>query len=112
MKPVREKNTKEKGLVEFLVYPEGDTFVGVCLTFDIIEEGKNPALLMESIKEAAQLHLEVVLKENMSDDLLNRYAPEEYWDKYFVALRDTGEEDISSYFQRNPYSRVLSICTP
>ena len=112
MKPIREKNTKEKGLMEFLVYSEGDKFVGVCLTFDIVEEGSDPVKLMESIKEAAQLHLEVVWKENMSDELLNRFAPEEYWDKYFVALRENGKDDISFYFQKNPYAQVLSVATP
>jgi predicted RNase H-like HicB family nuclease len=106
------RNTKKEGLIEFLVYPEGDKFVGACLTFDIIEEGGDPIKLMESIKEAAQLHLEIVVKEDMSDDLLNRYAPEEYWDKYFEALKERGENDISMYFQRNPYSRVPSVTMP
>jgi len=112
MKPIREKNTKEKGLIEFIVYPDDDQFVGVCLTFDIVEEGSDPVSLMESIKEAAQLHLDVVLKENMSDELLNRFAPQEYWDKYFEALKESGQDDVSFYFQRNPYSRVLSVATP
>ncbi len=109
---MREKNTKEKGLIEYFVYPEGDKFVGVCLTFDIVEEGNDPGQLMESIKEAAQLHLSIVIKENMSDELLNRYAPKEYWDKYFEALQETGKDDVSFYFQRNPYSQVLSVATP
>ncbi len=112
MKPIREKNTKEKGLVEFIVYPDGDNFVGVCLTFDIVEEGNDPVALMESIKEAAQLHLDVVIKEDMLEELLNRFAPQEYWDKYFKALREMGQDDVSFYFQRNPYSQVLSVVTP
>lgn len=109
---MREKNTKEKGLIEFLVYPEANKFVGVCLTFDIVEEGADPVQLMESIKEAAVLHLEIVQKENMSNELLNRFAPEEYWDIYFRALDKRGVGDISTYFKRNPYSKVLSVATP
>ena len=112
MKPVREKNTKEKGLIEYLVYSEDDKFIGVCLTFDIVEEGNDPVQLMESIKEAAQLHLDIVIKENMSDELLNRFATEEYWDKYFEAKREDGQDDVSFYFQRNPYSQVVSVATP
>ena len=112
MTPIREKNTKEKGLVEFLVYSDNDKFIGVCLTFDIVEEGNAPGQLMESIKEAAELHLDIVVKENMPDELLNRYAPEEYWDKYFEALRETGQDDVSFYFQRNPYTQVVSVSTP
>ncbi|MDO8659461.1 MAG: hypothetical protein Q7K54_02560 [Candidatus Parcubacteria bacterium] len=88
MKIVRPKNTKDKGTVEFLVYKEGKTFVGVCLTFDIVEEGNNPEKLMESIQEAAQGHLKVVRTQNMSDDLLNRHAPKEYWDIYYKVIGD------------------------
>ena len=82
----RPKNTKEKGTIEFLVYKEGKTFVGVCLTFDIVEEGNDPEKLMESIQKAAQGHLEAVQKKNMPDDLLNRYAPKEYWDIYYKVI--------------------------
>jgi len=87
MKIERPKNTKEKGTIEFLVYKEGKTFVGVCLTFDIIEEGTNALYVLKSIKEAAQVHLNAVVKNNMSDDLLNRYAPAEYWKKYFETTK-------------------------
>ena len=88
MKIQRPRNTKGGGTMEFLVYKEGKTFVGVCLTFDIVEEGTNPEKLMESIQEAALGHLEVVQEEDMSDDLLNRYAPKEYWDIYFKVIED------------------------
>jgi len=84
----RPLNTKNKGTIEFLVYKEGKTFVGVCLTFDIVEEGSDSERLMESIQEAAQGHLEVVRKNNMSDDLLNRHAPKEYWNIYYKAIED------------------------
>lgn len=87
MKIQRPLNTKKSGLIEILVYKEKDVFVGVCLTFDILEEGKDPLMLIKSIKEAAQLHLETVIKNNMSDDLLNRYAPKKYWEKYFEATK-------------------------
>lgn len=88
MKIKRLFNTKEKGAIEFLVYKKGRIFVGVCLTFDIVEEGDNPEKLMESIQAAAQGHLEVVREKNLPDDLLNRYAPKEYWDVYYKAIED------------------------
>lgn len=83
MKIKRLWNTKKRGIIEFLFYKEGNRYVGVCLTFDIIEEGDDLINLKQSLEEAASLHLKVVIKENLSDDLLNRYAPEEYWEKYF-----------------------------
>lgn len=74
-------------MVEILVYKEKDIFVGVCLTFDIVEEGTDALSVLKSIKEATELHLNTVIKNNMSDDLLNRYAPTEYWEKYFEATK-------------------------
>ena len=100
MKIIRPKNTKDKGTMEFLVYKEGKTFVGVCLTFDIVEEGSNPEKLMESIQEAAQGHLKAVRANNMSDDLLNRYAPKEYWDIYYKVISDIKSKKSI----RSPYS--------
>lgn len=88
----RQKNTKEKGVMEFLVYKEGKSFVGVCLTFDIIEEGNDPQKVMESIQEAARGHLETVQERKLSNELLNRYAPEKYWKKYFDALKSTEKQ--------------------
>src|SRR3989338_6791081 len=88
MKIERPKNTKDRGTMEFLVYKEGKTFVGVCLTFDIVEEGDNAEKLMESIQEAALGHLEAVRGLNFPDALLNRYAPKEYWDIYYKAIGD------------------------
>src|SRR3990167_506369 len=89
MKIERPKNTKKEGTIEFLVYKEGKTFVGVCLTFDIIEEGTDALSVLKSIKEATQVHLNAVVKHNMTDDLLNRYAPVEYWEKYFETIKKT-----------------------
>ena len=107
----RPKNTKKAGILEFLVYGKGTHFIGVCLTFGIVEEGKDPKILMESIKEAAQLHLEVVVNKNLSDNLLNRYAPEEYWDKYFQVLNQArqSKQKQSSFFTRSPYYRQSTL---
>lgn len=103
MKIQRPLNTKNKGTIEFLVYKEGKTFIGVCLTFDIVEESNNPEKLMESIQEAARGHLEVVRKKNMPDDLLNRYAPKEYWDIYYKAIEDIKSKKLI----KSPYSFLI-----
>ena len=106
----RPKNTKEQGTIECLVYKEGKTFVGVCLTFDIVEEGDNPTELMRSIKEAAELHLETVIRNNLTDELLNRYAPEEYWKKYFETAKEIEKPSLVStnMLTVSPYYRSLT----
>ena len=83
MEITRSKNTKDKGVIEYLVYTEKDKFIAVCLTFDIVEEGDNREKVMQSIFDAAHVHLQAVIKHNLSDKLLNRYAPQKYWKKYF-----------------------------
>ena len=106
----RPLNNKRRGVIEFLVYKEGDSFVGVCLTFDIVEEGGNPSELMRSIKEAAELHLDTVIKNDLSDDLLNRYAPEEYWKKYFNITQDLKNLSVSmnNFPMVSPYQSELT----
>jgi predicted RNase H-like HicB family nuclease len=106
----RPKNTKERGIIEFLVYKKGNTFIGVCLTFDIVEEGNNPTELMKSIREAAELHLETVIRNDLPDELLNRYAPEEYWKKYFATAKEIEKPTSvnTSSLIRSPYYRSLT----
>lgn len=95
----RPKNTKKSGYIEFFAYQERDKFIGICLTFDIVEEGKNIEKIMKSLEEAAFLHLKVVRKKNLSDDLLNRYAPEKYWSKYFYFLEQLQHARLRAKWQ-------------
>ena len=98
MKIKRPKNTKNKGNIEYVVYKSGKNYVGVCLTFNILEEGDNPKELSDSLQEAALLHLEVVRKNNLSDDLLNRYAPEKYWKIYFDSIKEYQKKQLDKVF--------------
>jgi len=76
-------NTKEKGIYKFFIYPEKPKhYIGVCLTLDIVEEGPDPRVLLNSLIEAMIGHVKTVIKENLGEELLNRPAPQEYWDKY------------------------------
>ena len=103
----RPKNTKSKGTIEFFVYPEKGKYIGVCLTFDIVEEGKDPQQLMSNLLEAAELHLKVVKNENLSENLLNRYAPVEYWRKYFAYLRQAAKENMMIEKWQAVYNKLL-----
>ena len=100
------RNTKEKGTIEFFSYQEDSKYVAVCLTFDIVEEGESLRDVQNAVVEAAKLHLETVVAHNLSDDLLNRTAPEEYLNKYNEALRKLQTSSIPSpvSVQTSPYS--------
>lgn len=102
----RTKNTKEKGNIEFFIYQNksGGNFTGVCLTFDIVEEGTDPESLMKSLEEAALLHIEAVRENKLSDTLLNRPAPKKYWNKYLQSLERLQRKPASPVsFQVSPY---------
>lgn len=88
-------NTKKSGVIKFLIYREkGDSmYTAVCLTFDIVEHGNNIDELKESIQEAAKLHLESIVKNNLNDKLLNRSAPQQYWKILYEAMT-AGEKNI------------------
>lgn len=111
----RPWNTKEKGWVEFLVYQDNqeNKFIGVCLTFDIVEEGTDPKSLMQDLEEAAKLHIKVVIEKNLPDDLLNRYAPNEYWDKYLaVQSRLLLQEELKKSLITNAVASTATTVYP
>lgn len=104
------KNTKKQGQFTLFVYQEKPSyFVGVNLDFDLIQEGKTAPETMERIKEASLGYLETVIKKNLSDNLLNRPAPKEYWEKYRALLRKRSKAKKlipwNQYFQDYPYTR-------
>lgn len=106
------KNTKREGKFTLFVYREkSNYYIGVNLDFDLIQEGKNAPETMEKIKEVSLGFLETVIKKNLSDDLLNRAAPKEYWEKYRTFLQKRAETKKlipwNQYFQDFPYNLNL-----
>lgn len=104
------KNTKKEGRFTLFVYQEKPNYyIGVNLDFDLIQEGETALETMIRIKGASLGYLETVIKNNLSDDLLNKPAPKEYWKKYRVLLRKrAGAKKLipwNQYFQDFPYNR-------
>lgn len=85
---INMRNTKKQGQFSLFVYREKPNYyIGVCLEFDLIEEGKDASGVMERIKEASVGYLKTITKNNLSDDLLNKRVPEKYWKKYKEFLK-------------------------
>ena len=64
-----------------------NTYTGVCLDLDIVEEGHqtlNEAIL--SINDAIASHMRAAEKLGFPKELTNRPAPKEYWDKVEESL--------------------------
>ncbi|HVF69048.1 MAG TPA: hypothetical protein VNA13_00635 [Xanthomonadales bacterium] len=66
-----------------IVYQEkDDSFTGICLDLDIVEEGH--ASLQEailSIHDAIESHIQAAAKLGYPKELMSRPAPKEYWDR-------------------------------
>ena len=93
---MKQINSKKLGVVEFTLFEEKGRYIAVCLTFDIVLEGDDPSVLKEEIVKAAQLHIQTVTELKMSDNLLNRKAPKEYWEKRGGLLPLSKKQDFSS----------------
>ncbi len=75
-------NTYKQGRAKVFIYPEKDHFVAVCLEFGLVEEAENLERVEEYIKDAVESHIKTVIKNKLSEDLLNRPAAEKYWRKF------------------------------
>lgn len=67
-----------------IAYREKDnTFTGVCLDLDIVEEGHaSLEIATESIKDAVASHLQAAKELGFPNELVNRPAPKKYWGKF------------------------------
>ena len=102
---IKTQNTKKQGLISFLVAKQKgeNNFIGVCLTFNIVQEDNDPERLLRSLQESAKLHLETVLEKNLPDELLNRPAPKKYWKIYFESKEMIRKEKEMALTTSIPY---------
>lgn len=112
-------NTKDRGTMRFLYLRlKGEAaFVGVCLDFNILEEGTDLERVKMNLRNASLLHLQTVQEKNLSDDLLNRHAPEKYWKLYATTGQNKQETSLatakqvittvaSPYFGKNDFAAL------
>ena len=70
------KNTYKQGKLQYLFYKQGKKYVGICLDLNIYEEGSNFEDVLNTVTKMSQDHVEYVIKNKLSEDLLNRPAPQ------------------------------------
>ncbi len=100
-KKLRFNNTYESGRVTFIIFKDKkiDRFIGACLEFDLEAEAETSSEAQSKIQDYAKLWLENVRENKLSEELLNKSAPEEYWDldKELEAQRKSREKIINNY---------------
>jgi predicted RNase H-like HicB family nuclease len=97
---MKYKNTLQKGSVRFIIFREADTWYGVALEFNIVEEGDNPVKVMASLFEAIQGYVETARKLKMRLIPLNQKSDKEYehlWDKLEEAKMPPKPEEVFSF---------------
>lgn len=117
-KKLRFNNTYESGRVTFIIFKDKkiDKFIGVCLEFDLEAEAETSSEAQTIIQDYARLWLENVRENKLSEELLNKSAPAEYWDleKELEAQRESREKTINSYISsiRIPFFSVFRLYNP
>jgi hypothetical protein len=102
------KNTKEKGRFQIFSYfdKKEKTYVAVCLEFNIVLTGNNPAALANEVMFMSLTHIESVKDLDFPVDLLNRPAPKKYWD-IFEEIKKTKENTIiESPYQTDLFNKA------
>jgi len=100
---MKYKNTLKNGSVRFIIFKEADTWYGVALEFNIVEEGDNKAEVIAALFEAIQGYVETARKLKMRPMPLNQEPDKEYkdlWNRLEEAKRITKQEEISFGYTR------------
>ena len=117
-KKLRFNNTYESGRVTFIIFKDKkiDKFIGVCLEFDLEVEAETTSEAQNMVQDYAQLWLENVRKNKLSEELLNKSAPEEYWnlEKELEEQRKLKEKTIRGYASsvRVPSFSIFRLYSP
>jgi len=72
------KNTLNKGSVRCIVFKEGDTWYGVALELNIVEESQDPLAVQASLYQAIKGYVQTARKFKMRPMSLNQRPDKEY----------------------------------
>jgi hypothetical protein len=97
------ENSKKGGNLNFIVYqdPETKLYCGLCLQLGLYDSSDNLEALKKNLVEAAKGYVHTVMKDKLSDSLLNVPPTQshlEIFKKSLVALQPMiNEEDKGAY---------------
>jgi len=87
---MKYKNSLKKGVVRFIIFKENDTWYGVALEFNLVEEGNDPQLVMFSLFEAIRGYVKTAQIYKLRPMTLNQNPDKEY-EEMWRKLREVGE---------------------
>jgi len=91
------KNTLQKGVARCIIFKEDDTWYGVALELNIVEQGDDPQEVMASLFEAVSGYVETARKLKMRPFALNQKPDKEY-EKLWNNLAENKIDNKNVYF--------------
>ena len=92
-------NTYKSGHLTYIAFPNKGKYLGVCLEFDLSVEGDTLEEAKVKIQDYARLWHKNVVKNRLSEELLNKPADKKFWNVYKKIL---DAEKKKALFSRNP----------
>ena len=87
MKKVMKNTKKQGGFTTFVYRYEENHFLGVCLEFNLITEGRTAPEAIQNIFRASCEYVRVIIKNDLSDKLLNLIPEQKYLKEYSRLLK-------------------------
>ncbi|MDP3769349.1 MAG: hypothetical protein Q8R40_00200 [bacterium] len=100
------KNTIQKGEVRLIVFRERNTWYGVALEFNIVEEGEQPQEVLLRLMQAVEGYLESAKKIKARPHVLNQKPDLEYEELWKKLEQSEGRKPVIPY-QIYHYGRQL-----
>lgn len=104
-KKLRFNNRYNSGSVTFLILPEKNKYLGVCLEFDLIVRADTLKEAKEEIEDYAKLWHVNAVKHKLPEELLNKPAPKKYWNIYAKLV----EQDLKRLEAEKQTSKNVGI---
>ncbi len=104
---MKYKNTLKNGSVRYIIFKEENTWYGVALEFNIVEEGTSPRKVMDSLFEAIQGYVETAQKLKMRPMPLNQTPDPEYqkmWEKLEKEDNSPALKNVYNFGNISPYA--------
>jgi len=113
-KNMKYKNTLNKGSVRCIIFKEADTWYGVALEFNIVEEGQDPLAVMASLDQAIKGYVETARKYKMRPFALNQKPDKEYqqlWRALQEHKKIPSEKEVYHFgYNTGAFSRTVVSC--
>jgi hypothetical protein len=108
MKELRFNNTRKSSRVTFLVIPQKDKFIGICLEFDLAIKADSMKEAQEQIQDYADLWFKNAVKNRLPEEALNRPADIKYWNIFKeLAKRDQESLQQKKLLQKSFYTKNI-----